>query len=129
MLKFVFGPITGLVSGLNMWESIFLTIAGMMSSVFIFSFVGEKLRGILLKRGYKKRKGAWALKIEKYLEVHGLKGIAFLTPVILSPIVGTLMATSVSSDRRKLFFHMLISATFWSLILHLILFKINDHIF
>jgi hypothetical protein len=45
---------------------------------------------------------------------YGLFGIAFLTPVILSIPIGTIVANSFESNKRKIFLFMFISILFWS---------------
>jgi hypothetical protein len=129
MFKFVIGPITGLISGLSLWETVIFTTAGMMTSVIIFSFIGERLRNRLLKKYYKPRRGKWAVAISRWLEKHGVQGIAFITPVILSPIIGTLLASSVRGTKKKLIFSMLVSAVFWAITINVILFKIRQRIY
>lgn len=43
-------------------------------------------------------------------------GIAFLTPLILTPIGGTVVLTSFGVAKKKILFTMLVSALFWSII-------------
>jgi len=45
---------------------------------------------------------------------YGLFGIAFLTPVILSIPIGTIVANSFEPNKRKIFLFMFISILFWS---------------
>jgi predicted neutral ceramidase superfamily lipid hydrolase len=45
---------------------------------------------------------------------YGLLGIAFLTPVILSIPIGTIVANSFEPNKRKIFLFMFISILFWS---------------
>lgn len=45
---------------------------------------------------------------------YGLFGIAFLTPVLLSIPIGTIIANSLESNKRKIFIYMFISLLFWS---------------
>ena len=45
---------------------------------------------------------------------YGLFGIAFLTPVILSIPIGTIIANSLEPKKRKIFLFMFISILFWS---------------
>jgi hypothetical protein len=40
-----------------------------------------------------------------------------LTPIILTPIGGTLLAVSSGSPREKIVFYMFISASFWSVVI------------
>ena len=49
-IKFIFGPTMGFAAVLSFFETFFLTIAGMMTSVFIFSHLAIQLRERMLKR-------------------------------------------------------------------------------
>ena len=44
-------------------------------------------------------------------------GVALLTPIILTPIGGTLLAVSSGSPRRKIIVYMFISSSFWSVVI------------
>ncbi|MDW8296820.1 MAG: hypothetical protein RMJ97_08035, partial [Raineya sp.] len=46
-------------------------------------------------------------------------GIAFLTPVLFSPIVGTVIAVSFGVPRIKILLAMALSAFFWALVMTL----------
>ena len=86
----------------------------MMTSVILFTFFGEWIRMKFFKNkegistNNPKHAGIW----KKY----GLAGSAFLTPVILTPIGGTLLAVSSGSPKEKIIFYMFVSAAAWSLI-------------
>jgi hypothetical protein len=43
--------------------------------------------------------------------------MALLTPVVFSPIVGTLLVVSLGEDKRKVLFWMSASAYFWGFVL------------
>jgi hypothetical protein len=46
---------------------------------------------------------------------YGELGIAFLTPIVLTPIGGTLILVSFGTKKRKIFSYMLISAIIWAI--------------
>ena len=56
-------------------------------------------------------------RIVKVWKKYGLVGIAFLTPVILSIPIGTVVANSLVSDRKKIFLYMFVSVLFWSVLM------------
>lgn len=56
-------------------------------------------------------------KIVKIWARYGLAGIALVTPVILSIPIGTLIANSLVSDRRKIILYMFCSILFWSVLM------------
>jgi len=118
MLKFIFGPLGGYGVGLHPVTTVLTTVAGMMTVVFLFTFFGEWIRTRVFGR-FKKRKVNLkrAERFEKIWKRYGLIGVAVLTPIILTPIGGTLLAVSSGSPREKIVFYMLISASFWSVVI------------
>lgn len=116
MFKFIAGPVVGAGSGLAFWETALLTILGMMTSVFLFSTIaGKKFREIIVRTFYKNRK-LFSPKTRRTVRIwrnYGLKGVAFLTPVIFSPIGGTLIASSFGESKKRIFWYMLVSSVFW----------------
>lgn len=119
MIKFIFGPIGGKAAGLHLITTMVVTAAGMMTMVVAFTYFGEYLRAKILHRFFSKKESAEKSpkKRSALFMKYELAGIAFLTPILLTPIGGTLLAVSVSSNREKIIFYMLISACAWSVIL------------
>lgn len=118
MLKFVAGPVLGSAAGYSLWKIILVTVSGMMTSVFIFTLLGSHFRRILALRTKKKslvftKKNRSIVRLwAKYGEV----GIAFCSPLFLTPIGGTLILVSFGTKKRKIYFHMLWSALFWAVV-------------
>jgi membrane protein DedA with SNARE-associated domain len=123
MLKFIGGPLSGVALGLHWVETFVCTVAGMMASVFIFTFLGQTLKYTLLRRFYKARRlfTPRNRRIVRIWRKYGMAGVAFLTPLILTPIGGTIVAASFGESKAKIFFYMLVSALFWGLIFTLII--------
>lgn len=121
MIKFIFGPIGGKAAGLHLITTMVVTAAGMMTMVIAFTYFGEYLRAKILHRFFPKKESSDQPPKQRsaFFLKYGLAGIAFLTPIILTPIGGTLLAVSVSSNREKIIFYMLMSACVWSVILTL----------
>lgn len=118
MIKFIFGPIGGKAAGLHLITTMVVTAAGMMTVVFGFTYFGEFLRVKIINRfGKKKEADELQQKKSGFFKKYGLAGIALLTPVILTPIGGTLLAVSVSPNREKIILYMFISACVWSVLL------------
>lgn len=119
MIKFIFGPIGGKAAGLHLITTVVVTAAGMMTVVVAFTYFGEFIRNRILDRIFKKKKPAADMVPPKagFFKKYGLAGIAFFTPIILTPIGGTLLAVGLSTNREKIIFYMLISACVWSIIL------------
>lgn len=121
MIKFIFGPIGGKAAGLHLITTMVVTAAGMMTVVIAFTYFGEYIRKIISRwtsKG-KEPKGDAPKKKSDFFRKYGLAGIAFFTPIILTPIGGTLLAVGISPNREKIIFYMLISACVWSVILTL----------
>lgn len=123
MLKFIFGPLGGLAAGLNIFVTMIATTAGMMTVVLTLAYFGAFIRRRILIRIFSKRKqkkeykepSVWRDRAKKY----GIAGVALLTPIILTPIGGTLVAIGMGTTRHKIVTYMLMSAGFWSFILTL----------
>ena len=119
MIKFILGPLSGYAAGLHLLTTILVTIAGMMTVVFGFTYFGQWLRTTLLKRFFTKKK-IFTSKSRKFVGLwkkYGLVGVAILTPLILTPIGGTLLAVSSGSPKEKIILYMFISACFWGITL------------
>jgi hypothetical protein len=130
MVKFIGGPLTGTTFGLNWMETCLFTVLGMMTSVLIFSQLGKNARAKLMSRFYGKRK-LFSSKNRRIVTVwrkYGLTGVAFLTPIIFSPIVGTIVAASFGESSRRIFTYMLYSAIFWGIVLSLLLHEIGGKV-
>ncbi len=118
MLKFIFGPVGGYAAGLNIVVTILVTVCSMMTVVLIFAFFGDFIRQRLLRRFFNTKK--FTERNRKYVWIwrrYGLYGIALLTPILLTPIGGTLLAISFGTPKNKLILFMFVSASAWALIL------------
>ena len=113
MIKFILGPTIGFGAHLHFLTTVFVTIAGMMTSVTLFTYFGDWIR----KKFFRKRNNVESdkVKYEGMWKKYGLTGIALLTPIILTPVGGTLLALSSGSPKEKIIFFMFVSAAFWSL--------------
>jgi len=115
--KFITGPVLGLAAGYTVIETILLTVSGMMSSVVVFSFIGGKIKKFAEKH-LTKPKPKFSKKsraIVKIWNKYGEIGIAALTPILLTPIVGTLIMVSFGIKKKRIFIQMLISAFAWAI--------------
>ncbi len=121
MLKFIFGPVLGKAAGLNLFTTMLVTAGGMMTAVFAFTYFGKFIREKILNRFFpeKTNEPKQNKKIVVVLKKYGLAGIAFLTPIILTPIGGTLLAVGLGNRRDKIILYMLISGGIWSVVLTL----------
>lgn len=116
--KFFAGPVFASAAGYGIIETIFVTVSGMMSSVFVFSLIGIKFKKYLeLRRSVPKPR--FSKKNRRLVTTwgrYGKVGIAFLTPVFLTPIGGTLILISFGTKKRYIYLHMFWSAILWATI-------------
>ena len=117
LFKFIAGPLLGSAAGFGLWEIVAVTVSGMMTSVVLFSFLGEWFRKNwgLIRRKNPKRFSKKTRNIIQVWHRFGIWGIAFLTPVVLTPIGGTVVLTSFGITKRKILFSMLMSSLFWAI--------------
>lgn len=129
MLKFIFGPAGGYAVGLHPVTTILTTVLGMMTVVVLLTFFGNWIRTTLFgkfrspKINLKK-----AERFEKIWKRYGLFGVALLTPVVLTPIGGTLLAVSSGSAKEKIIAYMLVSACFWSVVISMAIYFFGDQV-
>ena len=119
MFKFMIGPTTGIFSGLGLVETALLAGSGMTLSVLIFSSGGLAIRDWWFA-GFRHDRKLFSprnRRIVRFYSRFGLPGMALLTPVVFSPIVGTLLAISFGERKERDLFWMAASAYFWGFIL------------
>ena len=118
MVKFVLGPLGGPVANIHFITTVVATVAGMMTTVVVLTYFGAWFKQRVLSRYLRKRKTFTPnnRRIVTIWKRYGLWGIAFLTPIILTPIGGTLLAVSSGSPKEKIILYMFISAVAWALI-------------
>lgn len=115
MGKFVLGPVTAYAMGLGFWEMYGLTVTGMMLTVAIIGQAGGRAR-----RWSRKLRGRhWKLFTPRHRRIvriwrrYGLAGVAFLTPLLFSPVGGAMIAISFGERKGRLMLYMLAAALFW----------------
>lgn len=118
MFKFIGGPAFGAAYDLNLIGIIAMTVLGMMTTVMIISFFGIRLRNWMQKKyKNKRRKKTFSKRNRRIVKIwrgYGEFGVSFFTPVLFSPIVGTLLVTALGGKRKRVFIYMFISAIFWA---------------
>ncbi len=116
-LKFIFGPLEGYGLHLHFITTIVATVGGMMLSVVAFTFFGDWLRKGILKRFFQgKDRKAPTRRTAVLIRKYGLAGVAFLTPLFLTPIGGTIIAVGMGKPKNKILLFMLVSAIGWALV-------------
>jgi len=128
MLKFAFAPPAAFVGGLPLWGAILLTIAGMMTTVGIVVIGGIPLRNRIVAWQRKRNKRRFTRRnrmIVKIWSRFGIWGIAFLTPILFSPPIGSILAVSLGAPRRAILLSMFVSACFWAVVMCLAIYWLN----
>ena len=118
LVKFFAGPVLGAAAGYSPWEIIGVSVLGMMSSVTFFTFLGTRVKKALQARSTTQKK-VFTKKNRRIVRIwgaYGEVGIAALTPILLTPIGGTLILVSFGSDKKKILLYMLISGLIWGAI-------------
>lgn len=121
LFKFIAGPVLGSAAGYGVLGSIFVTVSGMMTSVLLFTLIGNKFKQYLKLR-FSKDKPIFSKKNRRLVSLwkkYGEIGIAIITPLVLTPIGGTLIMVSFGAKKRHIYLNMLFSALFWASIFSL----------
>lgn len=129
MVKYAAGPISAEVFHLSIWETIILMIIGMMLTVILLTTLLGDIFYTLLKKTVFKNNKVFSEKTRRIVRIShkwGLIGIAFLTPVLFSPIGGTLIAISFGEHKKRIIGYMFVSAVFWAPVTALLLHVIID---
>lgn len=103
----------------------------MMTVVFMFTFFGDWLKANVLNRFRKKDRKIDEKKNTRFANIwkrYGLVGVALLTPIILTPIGGTLLAVSSGSPKDKIIFYMFISAAGWSVLFSMAIYFFGNEV-
>ena len=130
MLKFIAGPVGGYVAGFSLIETIIVSVTGMMTSVILFTFLGTFLRERVFGRFFKNRK-TFTKRNRKFVAIwkkYGQVGVALLTPILLTPIVGTLLLTSFRTPKSIIIIYMAVSAIVWAIIISSALYLVGEKV-
>ena len=125
-IKFIGGPLSGAMLGLPWFTTAACTMLGMMLSVVVVTYAGAALQALWQRyrpsapKRFTKRTRL-AIRIWQRA---GLAGIALLTPLILTPIGGTILAISFGVKRGQLLLYMLVSGAFWAVVQTLAIYQI-----
>ncbi len=126
-LKYIAGPITGFSLGLTWYETLVSSWLGFMLTVIIIVSIGKFL--VKWISGLRKTKPLIFSKRARYAvgiwQKFGIKGIAALTPLIFTPIGGSLLSLSFKVPLPRILFFMAISGFIWSSIYTLIIYQLT----
>jgi hypothetical protein len=126
-LKYIAGPITGFSLGLTWYETLVSSWLGFMLTVIIIVSIGKFL--VAWIASFRKTKPLVFSKRARYAvgiwQKFGIKGIAALTPLIFTPIGGSLLSLSFKVPLPRILFFMAISGLVWSAAYTLIIYQLT----
>jgi uncharacterized membrane protein len=126
-IKFVAGPLTGFGLGLSMLETIVCTWVGMMFTVTVMLTIGRFLVQQIARIRIQKPK-LFSGRVRYAVSIwqrFGIKGIAVMTPLLFTPIGGSLLALSFKVPTPRVLFFMAISGIFWSVIFTILFYQLT----
>ncbi len=94
--------------------------------------LGENVKKRFFNRLQRKKKRLFTSRNRRIVTIwrkYGLTGVAFLTPLIFSPILGTIVATSFGEPWRRIFVYMFVSAVFWGVAFSLLIQQLGKAFF
>ncbi len=107
---------TGLALGLPAPIIWIMTVAGSMTSVTLVAFAGDALRGWLVRR----RGQDWPAKTGRIYRVwvrYGVPGWGLVSPLFMTPPMGTAVALMLGAPKRRLVVWMFAGVMLWTTIL------------
>ncbi len=130
MLKFILGPLGGYAVGLHPVTTVIATVAGMMGSVVAFTFFGNWLRLKVINRLYNNHR-RFTPNNRRFVQIwkkYGLAGVAFLTPLLLTPIGGTILAVAFGSPKERILLYMFISGVVWGTVFTVVIYVFGNNV-
>jgi uncharacterized membrane protein len=126
-LKFFAGPITGLALGLTWYETALCSALGMMVSVVLTTYIGKGIQALMARwRKASPRKFSKSSRLAvRIWQRFGIIGIALLTPLLFTPIGGTILALALRVQRQAIFFWMLVSGVSVGLVISYLLYRLS----
>jgi hypothetical protein len=131
-IKFVGGPIAGVAFKVSWWEAAICSTFGLMFTVILIIYGGGLLQTVLKKFSKNKPKRIFTKNTRIGVKVKnklGLWGIAFLTPLIFTPIVGSFLSLSFRYPKNEILYKMFICGLFWGAIQYGFFYYLGSFIF
>ena len=126
-VKFVAGPLAGFGLGLSMVETIVCTWVGMMTTVTVMLTVGRFLVQQISRLRVQKPK-LFSGRVRYAVRVwqrFGIIGIAVMTPLLFTPIGGSLLALSFKVPTARVLFFMAVSGIFWAIVFTVMMYQLT----
>ncbi len=110
-------------SNFGIFSAFAINFSGGVLGVYSFTFLGEFLKKWFLKQ--RREKGMSPTPVHSFRNKFlvflrrrfGLKGIAFLTPILLTIPIGIAIALTITKDKQKIIRYTLISCFLWTAVI------------
>ncbi|SIT94931.1 small multi-drug export protein [Pontibacter indicus] len=129
MVKFIGGPLAGMSLKMPYLVTVLLTVAGMMTSVLVFSVIGREAARWYARRRRNYKRPVFSRRSRRVIQIwnrFGMVGVAFFTPLFLTPVFGTMVAAVFGVPRRKILLHMLWSSILWGFVLTFMVYRFRE---
>ncbi len=128
-IRFFLGPALGIGYGLSIGLTVLLTTAGMMSTVFSITFFDHIIQIFIPHFFNLKKRKRFTPRTRKFIRIwkySGIRGVAFITPILLSPVIGVILLNAVGAKKKEIIKWMFISALIWSSIESILFYLFKD---
>ena len=128
-IRFFLGPALGIGYDLGVGVTVLLTTAGMMSTVFTITLLDHIIQIFVPHYFNLKKRKKFTPRTRKFMKIwkySGIKGVAFITPILLSPVIGVMLLNAVGAKKKEIIKWMFISALIWSSIESILFYFFKD---
>lgn len=128
MFKCIAGILAGVAMKLPIWTVISANAIGMILTAVVVSLAGPFIKSKIIDKWFPPKK-LFSKKNRRTIKVwksYGLYGVAFLTPILLMPLGGTLIAITFGEKPLKIITYMTIAMIFWATVLTFIVYQIKQ---
>ena len=120
-VKYIVGISFAIGFGFSPIEILLLTIGGGMLGVLVYLYLWALMLSIFYRFFPKKPKPVkfkfFTRKLVLFIRKYEVWGIAFLTPILLTPPLGTILAASIEPNKCRIKMIMFISFSFWTILI------------
>ena len=118
-IKYSWATVFAAETAWGLFPAMIFNFVGGALGIYIYTHLGEHLRDWYIQRNKNKykvftRRNRWIIFIRKRL---GLKGVAFLSPILITLPLGTAILLTMTKDHNKIVKYLLVSCVFWTLII------------
>lgn len=120
-IKYIVGISFAIGFGFNQIEILLYTVLGGMMGVVVYLYLWEFILHTYYKYFPKKIKPIkftkWKRRLVVFIRKYEVWGVALLTPIILTPPVGTILASAIETNKWRIKLIMFFSFCFWTLLI------------